>query len=271
MDKLGQAKIVITNFHAFLRREKIKAGKLTKDLLQQGPVSPFTESDGEMVRRVCRALGTKKNIIVINDEAHHCYRRRAGDDRRKSHRRRSQGGRKAKRKRPASGSAGWRPSKTSSASRRLRPLGDALLPARVGLWRGQVVSLGRVGLLPDRRHRVRHRQGAARPRGRRFDDRRTAHLPRPLAADSRRLAEKGAEDRRGFRRAETARGPGRCDPEPLRQLCQVLCPLGGQHRGPQQRPHPAGVHRRLQQHERIEDGLRLHRRLGKAAPGRSHR
>ena len=29
-----------------------------------------------MVRRVCRELGTKKNIIVINDEAHHCYRRK---------------------------------------------------------------------------------------------------------------------------------------------------------------------------------------------------
>ena len=29
-----------------------------------------------MVRRVCRELGTKKNIIVLNDEAHHCYRRK---------------------------------------------------------------------------------------------------------------------------------------------------------------------------------------------------
>ena len=42
-----------------------------------------------MVRRVCRELGTKKNIIVLNDEAHHCYRRKpeaedeklTGDDR----------------------------------------------------------------------------------------------------------------------------------------------------------------------------------------------
>jgi len=33
-----------------------------------------------MVRRVCKALGNKKNIIVINDEAHHCYRRCASDD-----------------------------------------------------------------------------------------------------------------------------------------------------------------------------------------------
>src|SRR5437016_819915 len=33
-----------------------------------------------MVRRVCRDLGAKKNIIVLNDEAHHCYRRRAGSE-----------------------------------------------------------------------------------------------------------------------------------------------------------------------------------------------
>jgi hypothetical protein len=34
-----------------------------------------------MVRRVCRELGTKKRIIVLNDEAHHCYRRKPdGED-----------------------------------------------------------------------------------------------------------------------------------------------------------------------------------------------
>jgi len=27
-----------------------------------------------MVRRVCRSFGSKKNIVVMNDEAHHCYR-----------------------------------------------------------------------------------------------------------------------------------------------------------------------------------------------------
>ena len=47
--------------------------RLTKAILRQGDDTAFTESEGEMVRRVCRGLGTKKNIIVINDEAHHCY------------------------------------------------------------------------------------------------------------------------------------------------------------------------------------------------------
>jgi len=78
MAHLGQAKIVITNFHALKRREKVKAGKLTKGILASGETSAFTESEGEMVRRVCRGLGSKRNIIVINDEAHHCYRRRVG-------------------------------------------------------------------------------------------------------------------------------------------------------------------------------------------------
>ena len=80
MSELGKAKIIITNFHAFKRRERISAGKLTKSLLSDGGPSAFTESEGEMVRRVCRGLGNKRNILVINDEAHHCYRRRAGGD-----------------------------------------------------------------------------------------------------------------------------------------------------------------------------------------------
>ena len=88
-DQLGQAKILITNFHAFKLREKIAAGKITKSILADGQKSPFVETPDQMVRRVCRELGTKKNIIVINDEAHHCYRRKpdgedetlSGDDR----------------------------------------------------------------------------------------------------------------------------------------------------------------------------------------------
>jgi len=81
MPEVDKAKIAIVNYHAFKQRELNGAGKLTKDILTQGKeVSPFTETPDRMVRRVCKALGNKKNIIVINDEAHHCYRRRVGDD-----------------------------------------------------------------------------------------------------------------------------------------------------------------------------------------------
>lgn len=80
-DDLQRAKIVITNYHALRRREKFKASKLTKNLLAKGSEeSPaLIETVGEMVRRVCRGLGTSKQILVLNDEAHHCYRRKPDD------------------------------------------------------------------------------------------------------------------------------------------------------------------------------------------------
>jgi type III restriction enzyme len=74
LDELGQAKILITNYHSFLLHEREKAGKLTKQILAGDGPSPFKETPDQMVRRVCRELGNKKNIVVISDEAHHCYR-----------------------------------------------------------------------------------------------------------------------------------------------------------------------------------------------------
>jgi len=89
LEQLSQAKILITNFHAFKLREKIAAGKITKEILAEGDTGAFTETPDQMVRRVCRELGNKKNIIILSDEAHHCYRRKpdgedenlTGDDR----------------------------------------------------------------------------------------------------------------------------------------------------------------------------------------------
>lgn len=79
--KLGQAKIIVTNFHAFIQRERVTAGKLTKQIPKQaGESSPFTETPDQTVRRVCRELGNKRNIVVINDKAHHCYRRKPDAD-----------------------------------------------------------------------------------------------------------------------------------------------------------------------------------------------
>src|SRR5207249_2804945 len=81
LGELNKAKIVITNFHAFQLRELTEAGKLTKAILR-GPSnqpSPFTETPDQMVRRVLRDLGNKGNIVVLNDEAHHCYRRKPAD------------------------------------------------------------------------------------------------------------------------------------------------------------------------------------------------
>ncbi|MCL4465878.1 MAG: DEAD/DEAH box helicase family protein, partial [Chloroflexi bacterium] len=95
LQELGKAKIIITNFHAFKPREVTEAGKLTRTILAGGQQNPFTESPDQMARRVCRDLGSKRNIIVINDEAHHCYRRKpngeaeklTGDERKEAERR----------------------------------------------------------------------------------------------------------------------------------------------------------------------------------------
>jgi type III restriction enzyme len=73
--ELLQAQILITNFHAFQLRDKLKTGKLNKAILRTDGL----ETPDEMVKRVCRILGNKKNLIVINDEAHHCYRRKPDD------------------------------------------------------------------------------------------------------------------------------------------------------------------------------------------------
>jgi len=92
---LNRAKVVITNFHQLMCRERIPSSKLTKEILAKGEESPFKETPAQMVRRVCRELGNKKNVIVINDEGHHCYRRApeevrerlTGDERREADKR----------------------------------------------------------------------------------------------------------------------------------------------------------------------------------------
>jgi type III restriction enzyme len=83
MGDIGKAKIVITNFHAFKRREELELSKVGRSLLQGRGEPPDTiESEGKMLDRVCGGLlGLKdKNILVINDEAHHCYRHKVRDD-----------------------------------------------------------------------------------------------------------------------------------------------------------------------------------------------
>jgi type III restriction enzyme len=75
LQQLGRAKILITNFHAFIRRDTFEAASLTKKVLagRDGDPDQFKETPEAMVRRVARSLGSKKGIIVLNDEAHHCY------------------------------------------------------------------------------------------------------------------------------------------------------------------------------------------------------
>lgn len=75
---LERAQIVVTNYHAFLPRDAKEFKGIaanTKKLLRPG-ASPgvFKEDEAQVVARVLRDFGTAKGeIIVLNDEAHHCY------------------------------------------------------------------------------------------------------------------------------------------------------------------------------------------------------
>ena len=78
---LQRAKIVITNYHGLRPWERLSISSGARDLLQ-GPGEPIEilESEGQMMQRVMPELMALRNIMVLNDEGHHCYRRKPGED-----------------------------------------------------------------------------------------------------------------------------------------------------------------------------------------------
>jgi type III restriction enzyme len=81
LDDVNRAKIVITNFHAFKLRERIDLSKGGRSLLQgRGEDLNTLETEGQMLQRVMPDLMGLKNILVFNDEGHHCYREKPGAD-----------------------------------------------------------------------------------------------------------------------------------------------------------------------------------------------
>ena len=75
LDEVNRAKIIITNYHAFKLRERIDLSKGGRSLLQgRGDQLNTLETEGQMLQRVMPDLMGMKNILVLNDEAHHCYR-----------------------------------------------------------------------------------------------------------------------------------------------------------------------------------------------------
>jgi len=72
---IKHAKIVITNYHAFKLRERMEVSKGGRSLLQgRGEPLQTLETEGQMLQRVVPDLMGMKNVMVLNDEAHHCYR-----------------------------------------------------------------------------------------------------------------------------------------------------------------------------------------------------
>ncbi|MFT3714784.1 MAG: DEAD/DEAH box helicase family protein [Gordonia sp. (in: high G+C Gram-positive bacteria)] len=75
---LDRAQVVVTNYHAFLPREAKEfkgVAANTKKLLRPGEsAAVFKESEEQVVARVLRDFGSAKGeVVVLNDEAHHCY------------------------------------------------------------------------------------------------------------------------------------------------------------------------------------------------------
>lgn len=81
MSDIDKAKIVITNYHAFKLRERMSLAKGTRTALEgwRGEQIQTLESEGQMLQRVMPELMGMKSIVVMNDEAHHCYRERVKD------------------------------------------------------------------------------------------------------------------------------------------------------------------------------------------------
>lgn len=79
---IEQARIVITNYHAFMLKDIESVAPTAKLLLagaNETKESLFKETPEQMLRRVMSELLNCKSVLVINDEAHHCYRKRPDD------------------------------------------------------------------------------------------------------------------------------------------------------------------------------------------------
>ncbi len=79
--EMQKAKIVILNYHAFKPRETLEATRATKAVLYGREEPPNTlENDGQMLKRAADELLGFKGVVVLNDEAHHCYREKPDGD-----------------------------------------------------------------------------------------------------------------------------------------------------------------------------------------------
>ena len=78
-EPLLQAQIEIVNYHAFLPRDSKEiqgvAANTRKLLLGGRPdvADSFRETPDQVAARMLRNLGASGEIVVLNDEAHHCY------------------------------------------------------------------------------------------------------------------------------------------------------------------------------------------------------
>jgi type III restriction enzyme len=79
LEDIKCAKIVITNRHVFKLGNKLELSAGGRSLLQgRGEELRTLETEGQMLQRVMPELMGMRNVMVLNDEAHHCYRAKPG-------------------------------------------------------------------------------------------------------------------------------------------------------------------------------------------------
>ena len=79
---MESARVVVTNYHQFKRKTTMELSSGTRAMLvgPTGDAGPqMVETPGQMVARVLGDAAGLKNILMINDEAHHCYCHRPAD------------------------------------------------------------------------------------------------------------------------------------------------------------------------------------------------
>ncbi|CAO1648946.1 Type III restriction-modification enzyme, helicase subunit [Salinibacterium sp. NYA9b] len=81
---LNSASVFIVNYHQFMPRDakEIKGiASGTRKLLLAGKTEdPFKETQQAVITRLLKSLPGKGEIVVLNDEAHHCYQPRDRDE-----------------------------------------------------------------------------------------------------------------------------------------------------------------------------------------------
>ncbi len=88
---LSAAQIIVTNYHAFMPRDAKEirgVSRTTRSILlrprrDENAPDPFKETEAAVVSRVLRGwrtTGRTPQIVVFNDEAHHCYAYKPPDD-----------------------------------------------------------------------------------------------------------------------------------------------------------------------------------------------
>jgi len=74
---LKTAKVKITNYQSYSHRDtfaQLGASKYEKQLLGVSNFGSSHESDSVMLDRILFGLDNNHNVVVVNDEAHHCYK-----------------------------------------------------------------------------------------------------------------------------------------------------------------------------------------------------